>query len=108
MLLEDIHIGDRVVVRDWDDMADEYGLQTSDTSIGIPMCSFLSEMRETCGKEYTVSDLYNGFLVRLVDDTGREAYPGKHYCAEMLRPADEPMKGEDIDEAALFGLLGTC
>ena len=44
--------GDRVRIRDWDDMAAEYGLDEYE-SIKIP-CSFTDEMRTLCGRELTV------------------------------------------------------
>jgi len=47
--------GDRVKVRQWDDMKREYGLD-SYGAIAIPG-SFMPEMREYCGKTVTIEDV---------------------------------------------------
>ena len=47
--------GDKVRIREWDDMEAEYGLEAYgiDKSIRIP-CSFIPAMRGLCGRELTV------------------------------------------------------
>lgn len=47
--------GDRIVIRDWDDMKAEYGTEISGSinvdNVGV---FFVSAMRDLCGNEYTV------------------------------------------------------
>lgn len=48
-------VGDRVKIREWDDMRAEYkrDYPTQDW-IGTPYIAFLSDMKPLCGKEFTV------------------------------------------------------
>lgn len=55
--------GDRVRVRSWEDMEQEYGLKLSG-AIDVPF-AFVDDMREYCGKEFVVTD------VRESSDDGR-------------------------------------
>lgn len=79
-------IGDIVVIRDWDDMAREYGLK-SKFVIG---CSrgFTDSMRYLCGKEFTIKsiDKYYG-NVEFEEDSSW------HYHIDMIRP----VKYKDLD-----------
>lgn len=47
------HVGDVVRIRDWDDMAREYGLRY-DGFIECPKCVFNTEMRRYCGRQFTI------------------------------------------------------
>ena len=49
--------GDRVRVRQWDDMEREYGRIGPGESIKIPFY-FTKEMRQYCGVEFVVTDAY--------------------------------------------------
>lgn len=50
-------IGDRLRVREWDDMANEFGQnEYSDTIFN----GFTDSMRHLCGKEFTVRKIYHG------------------------------------------------
>lgn len=54
----DINIGDKLRVRDWDDMVAEFGL---DDGENIPCdASFITEMRGLCGKQFTVKEIHRG------------------------------------------------
>lgn len=47
--------GDKVVVRKWDDMVAEYGV---DNNGNIPVyCSFVPEMKKYCGEVLTIKDV---------------------------------------------------
>lgn len=50
-------VGDRVRIRDWDDMASEFGV---DEDGEIP-CKYIfaQSMRDFCGQEYTISTTRN-------------------------------------------------
>lgn len=63
-------VGDRVKIREWDDMEAEYkrDFPTQDW-IGTPYIAFVSEMKPLCGKEFTVGAVET---VNAVDKEGRE------------------------------------
>lgn len=61
-------VGERVRIRQWDDMADEFGFDAA----GIPCASFfVNDMKHLCGKEFTVT---------AVSNTGRKNRYGDEYC----------------------------
>lgn len=49
-------VGDRIRIREWDDMAEEFGVDAD----GEILCSytFIESMREFCGQEYTISEVH--------------------------------------------------
>lgn len=49
-------VGDKVRVRQWDDMVEEFGLYDRE-DISIPSCFFVKEMREYCGSVVTIRNL---------------------------------------------------
>ena len=49
-------VGDKVRVRQWDDMVEEFGLYDR-KDIGIPSCFFVKEMRKYCGSVVTIREL---------------------------------------------------
>ena len=57
------NVGDRVVIREWDDMEEEYGL-TSSSSINCN-CYFTTGMRYLCGREFTIRALDDHMRVLL-------------------------------------------
>lgn len=57
------HVGDVVRIRDWDDMAQEYGVRP-DGLIDCPEYVFNPAMREHCGKQFTITSFGEGILVR--------------------------------------------
>ena len=51
-----VHVGDKVRIRAWDDMVEEFGLDDDDE---IPCrATFIEDMREYCGREYTVDSVW--------------------------------------------------
>lgn len=51
-----VHVGDKVRIRDWDDMAAEFGVNAYDE---IPCrMTFIRDMQKYCGYEYTVAEVY--------------------------------------------------
>ena len=81
-------VGEKVRIRQWDDMAEEFGLN----AIGIPCASsFVNDMKYLCGREFTVTDVLN---------TGRINKYGDKYClvrgcttaytisSDMVEPVD--------------------
>ena len=57
VLIEDIHVGDRVRIREWDDMAAEYKDVAGDTIYLPSEIDFAPDMREYCGKEATIAKI---------------------------------------------------
>ena len=100
----DFEVGDVVVIRDWDDMEDEFG--PTDSAGDLPVgdhCYFTSGMRYLCGKEGIITGLdYNS-----IDDACRvdlnidvdiwNISPG------MLRRVDEG--SHEVDRASFMDFL---
>lgn len=91
------HPGDRVVFRDWDDMAEEFGTNDVGSAINVEY-TFTRDMQHLCGREFTVSKCINHH-VYLEEST---AAPGSSrewtISTGMLRPA-----GEDWDDGFSAG-----
>lgn len=52
----EFYIGDEVTVRQWEDMAEEYGYcSPSKSTIDVPF-HFVLEMDDFCGKRFTIAD----------------------------------------------------
>ena len=54
--IEDIHVGDRVRIREWEDMAAEYG-EDSGHIFPPSGVGFMIAMRKYCGKEATIANI---------------------------------------------------
>ena len=91
----DFKVGDRVVVRDWGDMAKEYGV----TKWGdIPKDSqFTNSMKHLCGRTATVTCVEAGFRYKNVkvdfdDKSGSTAY--WTFNPWMFNPSDAPAQSK--------------
>lgn len=65
MRLEDIRVGDVLRIRDWDDMALEFGEKDGNQGkiILTYLACFITPMKYLCGRTFTVSDISpDGFL----------------------------------------------
>jgi hypothetical protein len=98
MRIEDIHVGNRVRFRQWDDMAAECGLHSSGNIMTHYV--FTAEMRYLCGQEFVVADAI-GPRIDLED------HPLYYMIsADMLEPVstwmDEPFDQSDMSVDALF------
>lgn len=97
----DIHIGDVLKVRSWDDMAHEYE-SYEDGDIKTPSgYVFLKVMRHLCGQTFTVRDQQTANMgcIRYYSVENVEEIAGMSawvITAEMLEPLD--------DEADEFGV----
>lgn len=89
----DISIGDQVRIRQWDDMAEEFGLSRRD---GYPshihvssLTSFVREMRDLCGKTATVVGVDGDRVQLLFSAETRARYRTRWtYTAGMLEHAE--------------------
>lgn len=109
---EDIHIGDRLRVRQWGDMELEFGRNASG-SIRC-MFGFTKEMRYLCGKPFTIKTTEENPVL------GSETYlseereefcpgaPGGRYkiSADMLEPIDDPVEIIPFTDDEINLLLG--
>lgn len=59
-MTREFNVGDRVIVRQWDDMEREFGL-TGD-SIDC-QCLFVPIMKDICGQEFTITKIENDRVV---------------------------------------------
>lgn len=82
-------VGDRVRIRDWDDMEREYGTD-SDGDINLPDVVFTRGMRHLCGRCATIRSISCHddcfVLENWSDDSGNT---GWFFSKSMLEPAEE-------------------
>ena len=102
MVDHDFNVGDLVVIRDWDDMAAEFGVKHKGTRHESIPCqfTFIGDMRYLCDTEHTITRINgNGrvFLDPPVD--------GYSISTDMIRRADLAEVPE-IDTDSLLGILG--
>jgi hypothetical protein len=79
-------IGDRVVVRDWDDMAKEYG--TGSNGSIHHGSGFIDSMRHLCGRTATVESVLSDNIEVDFDDKSGDTVWG--YDSWMFNPTDAP------------------
>ena len=59
--MREYKVGDKVKIREWNDMVEEFGVDDYDYRIQIPKtASFLSEMRKFCGLIGKITDVCDG------------------------------------------------
>lgn len=95
------NVGDRIAVREWEDMAEEYGEKGKAPNAYIPCAfNFVSGMRQFCGKEFVISNIKsNGNIIF-------DGALGYKFSSDMIRHYDEDESAFDIDESFFFELLG--
>lgn len=80
-------VGDKVRVRQWDDMVKEFGyLCKDDTIINMPVSYFTNHMRQYCGKVVTICKVYelnNAYAVC-------EDRYGYYWADDMFEPIEQP------------------
>lgn len=104
---EDIHVGDRLRIREWGDMEAEFGT----TDSGSIDCKFVFTvgMRDLCGMEFTVAriDKFGEiFSAEQIETHGLEGFLHWKISADMLEPADNACQSADLPEPdGLFSFL---
>lgn len=69
-------IGEKVTIRQWDDMVNKYGVDTfGDIDC---RCCFLKEMKKYCGKKLTITGIHNTYY-----DTNIRTYS---WSEDMFEP----------------------
>lgn len=103
MNIKDIHIGDMVRFRQWDDMESEFGLDRW----GDIACEFTFSdvMISLCGKSFYVTKIDDCGYIYLQDEQGCDDVSRWNISADMLEP---PFDGElkPFDESEISLLLG--
>lgn len=107
---KDIHIGDMLKIRSWEDMKSEYGVDEFGVIVSDKGVCFHEEMQHLCGRIFTVQDVeqHVGKETRYysVEDVARLADCGGWYItAWMLEPYEDDEDFEcatDDDFVILF------
>jgi len=82
MKKEDVYIGQKVRIRDWDDMEKEFGLDESG-DINCP-ATFVKDMKYLCGKTAIVKDVSSINRIFLEFDNKPVSYWA--YSSAMIEP----------------------
>ena len=96
---QEFDVGDVVVIRDWDDMEAEYGLDEDGEDIACRF-TFAEGMRYLCGTQHVITDISDIGIVSFEDDV--------HWTIgfDMLRHADDPCADTvEIDEEQFLSVL---
>ena len=82
---KDIHIGDTVQVRQWDDMKDEFGIdENGNINLAFP---FAQDAIKLCGKHFTVTEIWRGIPYGFVYyGTIEGASNASFFLADELEP----------------------
>lgn len=89
------NVGDKVTIRQWDDMESEFGLNRLG-SITVPE-SFTEEMKRYCGKTFTIARIEEGeygFPVHLLSGNG---YNYTSPMFEQSKPQSVPPSSFSFD-----------
>lgn len=98
------HPGDTVVIRDWDDMAEEYGIDTSNDSIDCRF-NFIEEMRRFCGTTVKIKDVTDRGRVWFESHSnGMDLYS---WSTDMIAKVDDLTSANqpDVDVDALIRMV---
>lgn len=97
-------IGDKVRVREWDDMLKEFG--GNDNAI-ICACIFLDDMKPLCGKVFTVTEAKNKFFYSLDGEArGWKFSDDALYPAITYREYMQENYPEDVEDSFFGGVFG--
>lgn len=97
-------VGDKVLVREWDDMVKEFGIDNK--GIAIPNCYFVEKMKKYCGDVVTICEfnIHNGNTRYSIKEDDHCWF----WCSEMFepnfhfKPAIEPEKHLMSEEVSNF------
>lgn len=101
-------VGDIVTIRDWSDMAYEYGIDECTGSIKTPLV-YPSDMKCLCGEISTITKitplrLFDSYLIKLARN--EHGYFGddfeRHFCQEMFKSARYQSKFSNRDYFAVL------
>lgn len=86
MFKPNFKVGDKVVIKDWDEMVKEYGIDPPSGSINCYPYHFVSSMRALCGEEATITKVYlKNWKVELEFKKSNLNYSPWNYCMDMIK-----------------------
>jgi hypothetical protein len=79
----EFHVGDRVQIREWDDMKEEFG--TTQFGDIATITTFIKDMRHLCGRTAIISSIGEDRIIKLTnwDDNKRTNYA---FDLDMIKP----------------------
>lgn len=99
MKREDIRIGETYLIREWDDLVEEYGTDVDADDclcVKTPVVPFSSKIRHLCGAIFTVKKIGNGYYesdkerhtpaTYLTSFQGVECVPDDPGCIYVITP----------------------
>ena len=98
-------VGDRVVVREWDDMADEYGAENGIRIKGDRSTSFIANMRHLCGRNATVTGVRDDYVSVAFDN--KSGNTDWFYKKWMFNPTDATARDDVIREGDTVKVVNT-
>ena len=100
------HPGDRVRIRQWDDMKNEFGL-TSRGNINC-RCIFPAHMKSLCGKEMILGSVSENGCIARITALSAEDQPvvDRHIISEDMLEMAYPDFDFDINDADFQSILG--
>lgn len=97
---EEIRVGDRLRIREWDDMADEFGIRNGEIQCDA---TFVQGMKRLCGMPFTVKDIRDTDRHYRKYRSEEAGFFGWIIKAHMLEPIEEEVIPEPSED--LFGFL---
>lgn len=99
--VDDFYVGQKVRIREWDDMLEEFG----ERSAGGIRCRhvFTEEMRHLCGKECTIKSMSCAEDERDSGTVTLKENGEFYFSTDMIEPADIP---RSFDWDAFKNMLG--
>ena len=93
-------VGDTVVFKEWDEMAEEFGLREETGNVDCRFI-FTEEMRFLCGTEHVIRRISNDGHIRFSDGAADEY----HISSDMIRRIDESSPEDEIDIDGFLSLI---
>lgn len=98
MTIHTFKVGDRVRIRQWDDMVKEFGI--TDDSIDCKY-AFTTSMKHLCGRAATICKIYGDKI--LLEDWSDNSYAtGWEFSTDMIEPVDAPKQSKWTPEPAKY------
>lgn len=97
---EEIRVGDRLRIREWDDMAAEFGIRDGEIQCDA---TFVQGMKRLCGMPFTVKDIRGTERYYSRYESEEDGFAAWIITAHMLEPIEEEVIPEPSED--LFGFL---
>lgn len=93
-------VGDRVKIRQWDDMEKEFGL--NDFGSIKCACGFVDNMKSLCGRTATIKEIDGVDIELKFDDESGDTFWS--YSTDMIEPIEEEFHEFDTVKHFKFGI----